>query len=128
MIAGTYTPFTVVSLGGAWSVAMSLLIWAAALVGVAIKLLYPRRFERTTFAIYLGFGWVGLVALRPLAAVLDGPTLVLVGAGGLLYSLGTLFHLARDLKFQNAVWHGFVMAAAGVHYAAILHGVVLTQR
>jgi len=70
---------------------------------------------------YLALGWIGLVAWQPLAAALDLKTLVLLGIGGMLYTLGVVFHLWRSLPFQTAVWHGFVLAAAGCHYAAVLH-------
>ena len=121
MIAGTYTPFTVTKLSGTWSTAMTAGIWAIAGAGIAIKLLEWRRFERASVVFYLALGWVGLIALHPLAAALDLKTLVLLGVGGLLYTLGVVFHLWRSLPFQTAVWHGFVLLAAGCHYAAVLH-------
>ena len=125
MIAGTYTPFTVDRLTGAWSILLTALVWALSLAGALVKFFNPRRLERGSVALYLALGWIGIVAARPLLAALDVPTLLLLGAGGLLYSIGTLFHLWRRLPFQNAVWHGFVLSAAACHYAAVLHGVVL---
>ena len=121
MIAGTYTPFTMTKLSGNWSTAMTAGIWTIACAGIAIKLFNSRRFERASLAFYLGLGWVGLIALHPLAAALDLKTLVLLGIGGMLYTLGVIFHLWRSLSFQTAVWHGFVLSAAGCHYAAVLH-------
>ena len=125
MIAGTYTPFTVDRLTGAWSILLTALVWILALAGALMKLFNPRRLERASVALYLALGWIGIVAAKPLLATLDMPTLALLGAGGLLYSFGTLFHLWRRLPFQNAIWHGFVLSAAACHYAAVLHGVVL---
>jgi hemolysin III len=124
MIAGTYTPFTVNRLPVAWSLIMTIVIWSAAATGAALKLAQPRLLERVSVLPYLALGWLGLVTLAPLLGVLDRPTLILLGAGGAFYTLGTLFHLWHRLPFQNAVWHGFVVTAAACHYAAILHGVV----
>lgn len=124
MIAGTYTPFTVNRLPLAWSVTMTVAIWGIAAAGAALKLARPRLLERVSVLPYLLLGWIGLVALAPLLAVLDRQTLILLGAGGALYTLGTLFHLWHRLPFQNAVWHGFVLSAAACHYAAVLHGVL----
>ncbi len=125
MIAGTYTPFTVNRLPLAWSIAMTATIWSIALAGVAMKLARGRRFERFSVGIYLALGWIGLVAGKQLYAALDKETLVLLGTGGLLYSVGTAFHLWERLRFQSAIWHVFVLSAAACHYAAVLHGVVL---
>lgn len=123
MIAGTYTPFTTTKLNGSWSTAMTAGIWTVAGAGIAIKLFQSRSFEQASIVFYLALGWVGLVALRPLAAVLDLETLILLGIGGMLYTLGVIFHLWRSLPFQTAIWHGFVLLAAGCHYAAVLHAV-----
>jgi hemolysin III len=124
MIAGTYTPFTVNRLPPTWSVAMTAAIWGVAVAGAALKLLQPRLLESVSVLPYLALGWVGLLALAPLTSVLDRETMMLLGAGAALYTLGTPFHLWHRLPFQNAVWHCFVLSAAGCHYAAILHGVV----
>jgi hemolysin III len=124
MIAGTYTPFTVNRLPFMWSLTMTTVIWGVAAAGAALKLVQPRLLERFSVLPYLALGWIGLVALAPLMAVLDRETLILLGIGGALYTLGALFHLWHRLPFQNAIWHGFVMSAAACHYAAIFHGVV----
>ncbi len=123
MIAGTYTPFTVNRLSGAWSVTMTAGVWGIALVAGTVKLLMPHRLERFSLLLYLALGWFGLIALKPLIVALDTETLLLIGIGGLIYSLGTIFHSWRGLKYQNAIWHAFVLAAAVVHFAAVLHQV-----
>ena len=105
---------------------MTSIIWAAAALGAILKLTNPRFLERVSVVPYLTLGWIGVIALRPLAGVLDSETLVLLGLGAGLYTLGTLFHLWHRLPYQNSLWHGLVMVAAGCHYAAILHGVVGT--
>jgi hemolysin III len=124
MIAGTYTPLTAIRLSGSWAVAMTATMWLLATAGVALKLFWPHRFERGSVLLYLALGWSGLVALKPLIATLDRETLWLLGAGAVLYSAGTIFHVRHNMRFQNAIWHGFVLTAAICHYAAILHGVV----
>ncbi len=125
LIAGTYTPFTLGRLGGAWGYGLVAVVWAVALAGMAIKLFLPGRFERLSIAVYLALGWIGVVAFRPMLDVLGPAPLILIAAGGVLYSVGVIFHVWRSLKFQNAIWHGFVLAGAGCHYVAVLSGVVL---
>jgi hemolysin III len=119
MIAGTYTPLTV-RLPGAWAVALTAGVWLAAAAGVVAKLCQPRRIEAMSVVLYLALGWVGLIALEPLVATLGGTTLSLLLAGGVIYSAGVAFHLARSLPYGRALWHGCVLLAAAVHYAALL--------
>ena len=120
MIAGTYTPFTILGLQGGWSAGLTVVIWSVAAIGIALKLWQPRRIEAISVALYLGLGWIGLVALQPFVAALDTSTLSLLAAGGILYSVGVIFHLWRRLPYHNAIWHGFVVVAAGIHYLAVL--------
>lgn len=119
MIAGTYTPLGV-RLPGAWAVALTAGVWTAATAGVVAKLCQPRRIEALSVVLYLALGWVGLLALEPLVASLDAVTLALLLAGGVIYSAGVAFHLARSLPYGRALWHGSVLLAAAVHYAALL--------
>jgi hemolysin III len=125
MIAGTYTPFALVRIGGDWGLSILAFVWVAAIGGVALKLLYPRRFEALSIVLYLLVGWVILVAIRPLISAVSLPTLILIAVGGALYSGGIIFHLSLKLRYHNAIWHGFVLAGAACHYAAVLTGVVL---
>ena len=120
MIAGTYTPFTLMYFDGVKAIVMTLLIWAVAGLSIGLRLLQPIRFERVSIGLYLALGWVGVLALGPLFGAMDPLTLVLLAAGGLLYTAGIIFHLWDRLPFQSAIWHGFVLAAAGCHYAAVL--------
>jgi len=120
MIAGTYTPFTILGLQGGWSAGLTIGIWSVAAIGIALKLWQPRRIEAISVALYLGLGWIGLIALHPFAVSLDTATLALLATGGILYSVGVVFHLWRRLPFHNAIWHGFVLVAAGIHYFAVL--------
>jgi hemolysin III len=119
LIAATYTAFMLPMHGAAPATVLAT-VWLAALAGMVIKLWWPQRLDRTSIALYLAMGWSGLVAIGPIAAALAPVTLSLIAAGGALYSLGVLFHVWRGLRFQNAIWHGFVLTAALCHYAAVL--------
>jgi hemolysin III len=121
MIAGTYTPFTTLRLSGAWSSGLTAVIWAIAVVGMAVKLLRPRRIETISIVLYLTLGWIGLVALQPFLTSLEVTTLALLAAGGVLYTVGVVFHVWESLPYHNAIWHGFVLTGAIVHYAAVVN-------
>ena len=125
MIAGTYTPLALLNMGGAWGFGLLSAVWAIAFFGAAVKLALPRALERISIALYLAQGWAALVTLGPLASAVPTLALVLIGMGGVLYTLGVPFHLWRRLPYHNAIWHGFVLAAAGLHYAAILDATIL---
>lgn len=120
LIAGTYSPF----MAGALDVpALAMLlggVWVVALLGMVLKLALPGRFERLSIVLYLALGWSGLLALEPLLDRLPATVLALLGAGGVLYSIGVVFHLWTRLPYQRAIWHGFVLAAAVAHYAAVV--------
>jgi hemolysin III len=125
MIAGSYTPFTLLRLDGAWSWGLTVVVWSIAAVGAVIKLCRRCDLRYASVAPYLLLGWIGLIAIDPLFRSLGWETLGLIGVGGALYVIGVGFHIWDRLPFQNAIWHGFVLAAASVHYAAVIHGVVL---
>ncbi|MBS0540449.1 MAG: hemolysin III family protein [Proteobacteria bacterium] len=119
MIAGTYTPFTV-RLAPAWAVGLTAGIWIVAALGIAAKLWKPKGIERLSTVLYLALGWIGVIAAGPFVEALPATTLLLMALGGVIYSAGVAFHLAQRLAYQNAIWHGFVLAAACVHYCAVL--------
>jgi hemolysin III len=127
MIAGTYTPFTTCRLHGVWAIGMTTAVWTGAVTGAVMKLICPRCVEQVSTVAYLALGWIILVGMRPLLSSVDIQTAVLIGVGGVLYTIGTGFHLWRALPFHNAIWHSFVLVAASCHYAAILHGVVMAR-
>lgn len=120
MIAGSYTPFALVAIGGPWGWGLLAVVWTAGAAGVLLKLAWPRRLEGLSVVLYLLLGWVIVVALGPLLAAVPLPAVVLLGAGGVLYSVGVVFHLWERLPYNKAIWHALVLAAAGCHYAAIL--------
>lgn len=123
-IAATYTPLCLVALRGATGIALLATVWTVALGGFAMKLLWPRRFERLSLALYLALGWAGLAAAGAIVRALPPAALILLLVGGILYSVGVVFHVWRRLRFQNAIWHGFVLSAAACHYAAVVATVV----
>jgi hemolysin III len=125
MIAGTYTPFALVRIGGADGINLLLVVWFIAVGGIALKLLYPRRLEGLSTVLYVVLGWTILAMPGPLLAAVPRPIVVLLGVGGLLYSAGVVFHLSTQLPYHNAIWHGFVLAAAACHYVAVFDGVAL---
>jgi len=121
-IAGTYTPFTLISGQGA---GLTLGLWGAALAGVTLKVLAPHRFRWAGLALYLAMGWAGLIAGRALMEALPTPVIVLMITGGVLYTLGVIFYLWEKLPFHNTIWHVFVLIASLVFYAAVTMQVVL---
>lgn len=120
-IAGTYTPFALISGQGGGLLAG---VWGAAFLGVALKLVSPTRFRWTGLALYLGIGWSGVVAGGAMMAALPVPVVGLMLTGGLLYTVGVVFFLWERLWFQTAIWHVFVLAASLVFYAAVMVQVV----
>lgn len=124
MIAGSYTPFTLRFEGG-WAVGFTALVWAIALTGVAVKLVAPRINDAFWSLVYIGFGWLAVLALRPMTAAIEAPALWLLAAGGLIYTAGVFVFISRKLPYRRAIWHGFVVAGAGTHWTAVLLSVVL---
>ncbi|CAN5485783.1 hemolysin III family protein [soil metagenome] len=125
MIAGSYTPFTTQRLDGAWSIGMTSLVWTIAIAGIIGKLAFPRISEKAWTGLYVAFGWIALLVLEPLRQTLPMVAFALLIAGGLIYTAGSLLFLNPRLPYRRAVWHGFVCAGAGLHFAAIAAGVVL---
>jgi hemolysin III len=127
MIAATYTPFLAVKIGGLWGMGLLVYVWAGAGAGVAMKLLWLGRFERFSVVLYLFLGWTIVVAIDPLFSSVSLPAIMLLVIGGVLYSVGVVFYLWEQLAYQQAIWHGFVIAAAGCHYAAVMGEIALAD-
>ena len=127
LIAGTYTPFTMHMHAGALALDLTATIWMVACAGVGMKFRAPVQFEKWSDSIYLGLGWMSIPVLWPIASSLPGDCLALVMIGGAIYSVGVIFHRWEGLTYHNAIWHVFVLVAAGCHYESILTGVVLTR-
>jgi hemolysin III len=125
MIAGSYTPFTTQRLEGAWAIGMTIAVWAISLAAAAGKLFLPGVAKKYWVPVYLLLGWMVVGAIEPMIAGVQPTALILLLIGGVIYSLGVIVYVAGSLPFRRAIWHGFVVAAAGTHFAAILTGVVL---
>jgi len=125
MIAGSYTPFTTQRFEGPWGWGFTVLVWALALSGVAAKMVMPRLSDAFWSGVYIAFGWLAVIALKPMMDSVPPLALGLLVLGGLIYTAGVLVFISPKAKFRRAIWHGFVVAGAGVHWAAILVGVVL---
>jgi hemolysin III len=117
-IAGTYTPL-VIFIGSLFGFIVLAGVWIAALFGAVAKLWLGERYERVSVAVYLPLGWASLLLAWPIITTLPLSASVLIPVGGVLYSVGTIFHMWERLRFQNAIWHGFVFAASSCHFAAI---------
>lgn len=127
LIAGSYTPFTLGVLHGAWGWSLFGLIWGLALVGILHKTLLGFRFPRFSVLMYLGMGWLAVVAIVPLARALPAPGLVLVILGGLCYTAGVFLYIKSHLPYRHAWWHVCVVAGSTCHYAAVLRYATLAH-
>lgn len=125
MIAGTYTPLAAVIIGG-WTGGLLLsVVWTGAVAGALIKLTGLKGLERLSVHIYLCLGWVVVFAVKPLVENASVFGFYMILAGGLLYTIGTVFFARKQFPFQNAVWHAFVLSAAVCHFSAVLHDVAI---
>jgi hemolysin III len=120
LIAGTYTPFTLVSLRGAWGWSLFGVVWGLAVTGISLRVVLRRRPQTLFLLLYLGMGWCAVVALKPLSTAVAPAGLALLVAGGIAYSAGVTFYVWRRLPFHHAVWHGFVLAGSAFHFFAVL--------
>jgi hemolysin III len=118
LIAATYTPFIVELKDSIFAVLIG--VWCIAIFGIVLKLGWPGRFDRLSVGLYLALGWSGLMLYDSVVAALPNMALWFVVAGGALYSMGVIFHAWRRLRFQNVIWHCFVLLGAACHYTAVL--------
>ncbi len=119
LIAGTYTPFTLIGLRGPWGWGLFIAIWSLALCGVIFKLFYTGRFKRLSTFIYIAMGWLIIVAIKPMLNSLDAWTLGWLLAGGVFYTLGTYFYHRESIPYSHAIWHLFVIAGSVCHFVAV---------
>jgi hemolysin III len=120
LIAATYTPVIMQVKDSIFAVAMLIGVWCVAIVGVVLKLALPGRYDRFAVGLYLAMGWSGVMLYDAVVAALPAMALWFVVAGGALYSLGVIFHAWQRLRFQNAIWHSFVLLGAACHYNDVL--------
>ena len=124
LIAGSYTPFLLVSLRGPWGWSLFGVVWAIAVAGIVLKVFYTGRFRLLSTILYLLMGWIVLIAIKPLVEALPRSSLILLFAGGAAYSAGTLFYMWKRLPYHHAVWHLFVLGGSVCHFFAVFSGVV----
>ena len=120
LIAGTYSPFTLGPLRGPWGWTIFALIWMMAIFGVLLKLLRGLGRKKLSLSLYVGMGWLILIAIRPLAGSVTGETLVWLFAGGVAYTGGVIFFVNERVRFNHFVWHLFVLAGTLCHFCAVL--------
>ncbi len=120
LIAGTYTPFTLGVMRGAWGWSLFAVIWALAVLGVVAKNTVGFRYPRLSTLMYVGMGWAAIAAVEPLAAALTDWQLGWLLAGGLFYTLGVPFYAWKTRRYTHAVWHVFVLAGVACHFVAVL--------
>jgi hemolysin III len=124
LIAGTYTPFTLVNLRGGWGWALFGVVWGLAIFGIVLEAVAKQRVRILSLVLYLGLGWLVAVAVKPLLDSVAGGGLVLLLLGGLAYSGGVVFYSWHRLPYHHAVWHVFVMAGSACHFFAVLFYVI----
>src|ERR1700712_137839 len=120
LIAATYTPFIMQMKDSVFAIALLIGVWCVAVVGIVIKLVLPGRFDRLSVGLYLAMGWSGAMLYDKVVVALPAMAFAFFLAGGALYSLGVVFHAWQRLRFQNAIWHSFVLLGAACHYTAVL--------
>jgi len=120
LIAGTYTPFTLVNLRGGWGWALFGTVWGLAVLGVVLESVAKLRVRILSHILYIGLGWLVAIAIKPLLSSVAFGGLVLLVAGGLAYTGGVVFYSWRRLTFNHAIWHVFVLAGSVCHFFAVL--------
>jgi hemolysin III len=121
LIAGTYTPFLLITLHNAWGWTLLVAVWGIALLGVAYKMLYINHYKRLSVLGYIFMGWLGVIAGRQLFQNIPPESLFLLALGGVIYTLGVTFYVWRRLPYNHTIWHFFVLVASVCHYFAVLH-------
>jgi hemolysin III len=120
LIAATYTPMIMQVKDSFFAIALLIGVWCVAIVGIVLKLMLPGRFDRLAVGLYLAMGWSGMMLYDAVVQALPTLALAFLVAGGVLYSLGVIFHAWQRLRFQNVIWHCFVLLGAACHYTAVL--------
>jgi hemolysin III len=120
LIAGTYTPFMIVSIRGPWGWSLFGVVWTLAIVGITIKFITIFRFRALSVVVYVFMGWLGLIAIKEIVSAVPFPSLILLIIGGLFYTTGVIFYWYRKLPFNHGIWHMFVLGGSVSHYFAVL--------
>ncbi len=120
LIAGTYTPFTLIALPGAWGWGLFAAVWMLALMGSALELGLFKRYRRLAVLLYVSMGWIGMMGFEPLSEHLHAGGIALLIGGGLAYTLGVPFYLWRRPPYHHTLWHLFVLTGSVLHFLAVL--------
>ncbi|RUO39017.1 hemolysin III [Pseudidiomarina aestuarii] len=124
LIAGTYTPFALINLRGAWGWTLLGVVWSIAIIGVVLEISMRQRKKWLSLSLYLGLGWMAVVAIKPMLDNVESGGLWLLLAGGLAYSFGVIFYVWKSLRFHHAIWHLFVLAGSILHFFSIFYYVL----
>ena len=119
LIAGTYTPFLSIAIPTAKAHHLLIALWVIALIGTLFKLVFIHRFQRVSLAAYLVMGWLAVLVMDDMQRYLSKDAIQLLIAGGLAYTVGTLFYALKNVRYSHAIWHVFVLLGAGLHFLAI---------
>lgn len=120
LIAGSYTPLTLLVLKGRLGWTLFAIVWIIALVGIALKVVFIKKFKILSTLIYIAMGWIVIFAIKPLYLSLNTESIAFLVAGGLFYTLGTVFYTSKKIKYSHAIWHLFVLAGSICHFFTIL--------
>src|SRR5690606_14713437 len=123
-LAGTYTPFALVNLRGAWGWSLLAVVWGIAFIGVVLELAMRERKRWLSISLYLGLGWLAIVVIKPMIANVDVAGLWLLLAGGLAYTFGVIFYVWKSLRYHHAIWHVFVLIGSALHFFSIFYYVM----
>jgi hemolysin III len=124
LIAGTYTPFTLVNLRGAWGWSLFAAVWGIAVLGIVFKAFFTGRMTALSTAAYIAMGWMALLAIKPMLALIPTGGILWIAAGGVAYTLGVVFFACHRIPYNHAIWHLFVIAGSACHYVAVVRYVV----
>lgn len=124
LIAGTYTPFLLVNLRGPWGWSLFAVIWTIAIAGVFLETMKKKRIKWLSLTLYLGLGWMAVIAVKPMLELVNSTALWLLLAGGLSYTLGVVFYVWKSMRYHHAIWHLFVLGGSVLHFFSVLEGVM----
>jgi len=124
LIAGTYTPFTLVNMRGAWGWSLFGVVWGLAVAGILFKVWFVEHFAIASTLVYLAMGWLAVIAVKPVLATVPLVGVAWLAAGGLLYTAGVAFFAWEKLPYHHAIWHVFVIGGSVCHFFAVLYYVV----
>ncbi len=125
LIAGSYTPFMLVNMRGGWGWTIFGIVWACAITGTILKIIFGNRFRKVSTIIYLAMGWLIIIAFYPFLKSVDTGGIILLGLGGLSYTVGVVFYKWKSLPYNHAIWHLFVLAGTVLQFFAVLFYVIL---